>query len=278
MPVLTPGWSPTIAQPGPLTVDWSNPLTQGLNYVNVPSGLRGQPTYSSVGTGTFSNTTISDTVAPSGAGIKGSSASSRLLWTGSGPVLKSTGTVLCYQVQGVVPSTAANQFLFRLDNGAETNSLLLFCSSGTNTWNVGWYTGGSIVAFATPTGTIGMPAVMGFTWDATPNYGFWLGGQKNTSSGGAVPQNTTGYNLCIGNSNTTNLSWWLANATIGVIHWLAFWDRILSDYEIIYLSANPMCFLLPPEREMPSVFFPTSSFIPGWARGSNLPVIGPGTY
>ncbi len=56
-----------------------------------------------------------------------------------------------------------------------------------------------------------------------------------------------------------------------------FWSRGLSADEVAYLYSNPYAFLTTAEYEMPALNA-GPSFIAGWSRQSNLPVIGGGTF
>ncbi len=55
------------------------------------------------------------------------------------------------------------------------------------------------------------------------------------------------------------------------------WSRALSDEEMRSMHEAPYSFLIPAEYEMPALFT-GPSFISGWSRQSNLPVIGGGTF
>ncbi len=68
-----------------------------------------------------------------------------------------------------------------------------------------------------------------------------------------------------------------ARATNAITNAAYLWNRGLSTAEHAFIAANPYSILTSNEYEMP-IMSSGISFISGWSRQSNLPVIGGGTF
>jgi hypothetical protein len=270
--ILTPGWHPRIQLGNPYAVDWSHPISFGLNYVYAANAVNQRPTFSRCALGTYqqrSNTwPIYSSIGGGGVGLAADNAvglGSGLQWLGGAPTINQVaGTVMMYQTRGFADADGNYRFAFRIATG-DGNSLLMFHIASFGTTAYGWHGGGGGTYATASAGifAVGQTAVAGFTWlnpYAPGNQPLWMNGISNAPSIAPTSTqfDTTGFDLSIGNDDPTagTSRSWIGNTGIGKIYWIAFWDRVLSDSELVYLNANPMCFLVPAEYEMPMLSGP----------------------
>lgn len=276
--ILVPGYSPKIQFGYQYAVDFLHPISYGLKYVNVTNSLNSFPTFSRGTIGSYTNTSnlIKTVQSAGGAGIAcpGGSLAARLKWTGCPTVNQNGGTILCYTRIGFPNNDGIYKFLFRLDDGTQTNSIICLQRADAQAFYIGWYPP-AISSAPTPATNSKIPAITGITWQATGGSQFlWLEGKKY--SAGAVPTtyDTSAWQLNIGNAvaGIQDLSWFSVNDGT-TIYWMAIWDRVLSDSEIYYLNVNPMCFLTPLEPEMQilsTALAPPAAVLYGHNIGANF--------
>lgn len=131
-------------------------------------------------------------------------------------------------------------------------------------WYVGWYPAAEQRIVVTDTFWVdNLTSVIGATIVAgtgsAGNTDFWINGIKRGNRNGTTsPPTPTNYCHTVGgvyrsNSPAPNMSW--LSAVNARVYWVAYWDRVLNDSEIVYLNSNPMCFLSPLKSEVPSLYY-----------------------
>ncbi len=278
-----------LASPGPLQVptgrlaiDWTHPLAKGLIGCWLPGNsmqdISGQVAADLVN---FSPSASPRDVTAEGVGVKSAATNSAITQYATTPFKSWTGFSIFWRgyqlgapaIDGLLLGVSYD------DNIDSPYVIVVIATNGNNTnWSLQWNNGAGEVV-----GTNFTPAIpsnkiysVGATFNVGGSSKGYQGGvvAASDSFGGVSPISSATSRIIIGSwygiisgrfSNTIN------NIT-------AYWNRELSAAEMAWLDRDPYCFVIPQEYEMPILSLGTPSFIPAWARQSNLPVIGGGTF
>jgi hypothetical protein len=252
---------------GALKIDWSHPIANGIVAAFVP-GVSGvidlcggltlaqgtaatfdaasegpAMSHAAAGTGPFGT-------VPSGHALR-SWAKLSYYWRGA--VGASLGATANARLIGVnYDSVSTSPFItaaLYLDNGSPTNP---------NTWKAAWNAGGSF-SIATNHSAISVTAGAVFSAAATYNQSGNVKSYSNgllfdtTAWGAGAPTYGSAPQFCLG-SDPSSLS-------AGLKVFVAFaWNRELGAEEIAALDADPYCFLISAEAELPLLYAPPTQF------------------
>jgi hypothetical protein len=266
--ILAPSGAPNIVKGQTYSVDWSHPIARGLSHINVlNSNILNYPTYTIFSIGTFSQTgstlPATSVAGSAGVGLGGGNyvvdVNTGLKWASTGIKLnQSEGTTAGYAALGP-QGTGDYQSLMTLTNGT-AYYFGPFRHGGQRSYLFGWYNFGSIyIEGATDSFPVdGTPMIYGTSWNAAaPFQKGYINGRVAASSTSAFSTgDTTGFDLRIANDFTLNRTW--LQTPRDIIYWFGIWNRALNDSEFAYLNANPMCFLVPAEYEMPILLVPVT--------------------
>ncbi len=271
--IIAPG--PLQVPMGRLTLDSSNPIINGMGdciifgngIENLGRGRELQFTTNSPGTWT---------TTAEGVGINSpNSSSSRANWIQVPNWINYAAGSFTLRTRFVLTSYTADSFGALMDKSDLGGNREIGVFMATGVGGVNWVGIGGSGDF---TGGIGNTFV-NFSLNVVSDFVLTRVGtavtlyQNGLSKSTFTVSATTGVNfpLTFGRSNDNA---WRCGVTM-----IAFqsWNRALSAEEVKSLWVNPYSFIMPAEYEMP-MLFTGPSFISGWSRQSNLPVIGGGTF
>lgn len=255
-------WTPGQVKPtGVPRIDWSHPLAQGLLFYGFDTGLGvildlagGRPSQQMPS----ASIKASNSVTPWGSGLNwtpGSGTDGRFFssdaairaatanppWTAAmATVQKATNA----QVERPFNRTAGNgsgatcNWLFQYPASSSQLSFYLN-SGGTVAGPVGTFSG-SLNSLVTAVGV----ATSGSTASFYAN-----GALVGSLTGLTIGSSNTNDAICFSGDSSANSQ----HAGSGFVFYGAFWNRALSQAEILQLHLDPYCFLVPGEGEMPAL-------------------------
>lgn len=226
-------YSPWTSQPQQAVgIDWSNPITLGLQYAYIPASLI--------------NSGITKKVLNGAVGIQASSS------TSGGAVLeqqdtRTTGTIFVVGLHP--PAGSSTQYFY--DGETATNRDLLYGKGINNTY--GWYVGGHEVADTTPLPAflfdVDKPTSVALVWRSGAQTAYKNGSVFATRSATITASSKRSIRLASRYASTEGL-------TTGAIYLFAKFSRELSQREVISLSANPWQIFKPIPRR---IFVPVAA-------------------
>ena len=238
---------------GQLTIDWSHPLANGLIACYVP-GAMGGINIANPGVVTLSYASSSTIgMGPEGPGLSSLAANSGMVFASAAPSQflgrpQMSLYYRCFQ-KAADPANACHYIGINYTNAAIAPYVIFDINASTG---VEWQAG----AGTSTTGAFSAPGVgninsLGATYVINGNVFAYQYG-KQFASGSAYTSNPT--NGATPTINLNMLQWGTTRypntvALIGCI-----WNRALSADEMAWLDAEPYCFLLPAEGEMPSLW------------------------
>jgi hypothetical protein len=259
---------------GSARIDWRHPITNGLLFYAIDTGgwLIDLVRYTTAG---YVGTTDSAGMTAYGPGINWGANGGSSIWFPNDAKISAAGSTnniswACAYIQTGTVAAYTRPFGRTANNGGAVPYVnwdfeINPASAGQNTVNAN---------FSSVAGLASSP-----NWTGNANNVFtslaatcmFLGGNHTTdlyaqgqyvsTHGGDIPQDSP-TNSSIMFSGASNAS--VISNFVGKVFYGAFWARTLSADEIAYLHADPYCFLIPTEGEMPILLAPPTLTLQGF--------------
>lgn len=248
---------------GPLAVDWTHPLSQGLMACYVPGTNGGQNIAGSGGDLAF-GTAASIGVGADGPGLASTSSTASGLSLSGVPANLRGKTAYSGYYRGYVSSATTDYapYLRLTSNNTGTELFALYCrgfvpselvlndsTNGTGEYNISSNSTGFM--------SHGASALNGGNL-----YTYNNGNLVTTQAIGTIDAGSSTSILQIGADPVNNNS-----SFTGTTYIAALWSRQLTHDEQAWLDREPFCFLVPAEYELPALYVSS-----GGAPATSLPV------
>jgi hypothetical protein len=270
-PILRAGlWTPAAFPNSAPRIDWTHPLTFGLQACYVPGVTYGKNLTGLGANLAFDTAPQGVSITPDGPGVLSSQANSGLLSVNPTPAAILSTPISLYWRGVMVAGSASTNFSDLIgvsyDNGNDSPFYVGGLSVGASTTAVEIISNGTGGAASSAPAQNTMFDVVG-TVPASGNSVLYFNGVGGTPTSLNPPITGTATSvIAIGTYGGAP-----ARFTNCISNIACIWNRVLTAAEAEYLHLNPYCFLLPPEGEMPALSF-SAPVVAGWLRDFDLPV------